>query len=165
MSVKYTATRFSWLESYLANEEEIASLELNKKRTEIELRRWTDGDLAHVRIQKGSHGAKVEEALAEINAALAEDKELQAITLDLIERFDGLENTILRRKYVDGMSLMDIANCDDIGYSYSTIKRVHAELKHTLKFLDKWDVPGPGDVTDVVSKKSDRDGADTLIKP
>lgn len=155
MSVKYTATRFSWLESYLANEEEIASLELNKRRTEIELRRWTDGDLVHVRIQKGSHGAKVEEALAEINAALTEDRELQAITLDLIERFDGLENTILRRKYVDGMSLMDIANCDDIQYSYSTIKKVHAELKRTLRFLDKWDTPGPGDVSD-----PDEDGSE-----
>lgn len=140
-------------------------MELNKKRTEIELRRWLEGDLSHVKIQKGSHGAKVEEALTEIDEALAEDYELRALTLDLIGHFDGIENQILRRKYVEGMSLMDIADCDDIGYSYSTIKRVHAELKHTLRFLDKWDVPGPGDVTDVVSKKSDHDGADTLIEP
>ncbi|WP_461213858.1 hypothetical protein [Lacticaseibacillus sp. GG6-2] len=154
---KYTETRFSWLKSYLANEEEITSLELDKRRTEVELKRWLDGDLSHVRIQKHSHGAKVEEALAEIDKALSEDYQLRDLTLDLIRHFDGIENQILRRKYVDGMSLIDIANCDDISYSYSTIKKIHAELKHTLRFLDKWDAPGPGDVRELPADGSKKE--------
>lgn len=143
MGVKYSETRFSWLESYLANEEEICSLELNLSRTKIELRRWLDGDLSHVRIEKRSHGANVENVIEQTEALLAEDYALRERTLDLIEHFNGIENQILKYKYVKGMSLLEISDMDGIGYSYSTIKRIHAELKHTLHFLDAWDKPEP----------------------
>lgn len=135
--------KFRWLEIYLDNEEKIANLELDIRRTEIELERWTSGDLSHVKITKKSHGARVEEVLDENRQLLQEDKVIRAKTLALIDKFDGIENQILRKKYIEGMSLSDIADCPDVHYSYSTIKKLHAELKRRLRFLDKWDVPDP----------------------
>lgn len=141
MGDKKSMKRFGWLESYLANEEEIASLEISLNRSRLELARWTEGDLAKVRLEKQSHGAKIEDIIAENQRLLDEDLVLRKQTLELIKHFDGIENEILKRKYIDGMSLIDIADCDDIGYSYSTIKKIHAELKRRLKFLDMWDTP------------------------
>ncbi|WP_125767347.1 sigma-70 RNA polymerase sigma factor region 4 domain-containing protein [Lapidilactobacillus wuchangensis] len=139
--MKYSVKRFSWLESYLENEEEIASLQISLNRSRIELTRWVEGDLAKVRLEKGSRASRLEEIISENERLLREDISLREQTLDLINHFDGIENEILKRKYVKGMSLIEIADCDDIGYSYSTVKKIHAELKRTLRFLDKWDLP------------------------
>ncbi|WP_179394716.1 hypothetical protein [Lacticaseibacillus absianus] len=137
---KYTKARFSWLESYLANEEEIASLEISLTRSRLELRRWTEGDLKNVRIAKQSHAAKIETIITANQQLLDEDLRLRDQTLDLIEHFDGIENQILKCKYVRGMSLSEIADIDGIGYSYDTIRKIHAELKRRLDFLNKWDL-------------------------
>lgn len=142
--MKYSVKRFSWLESYLENEEEIASLQISLNRSRIELTRWVEGDLAKVRLEKGSRASRLEEIISENERLLREDISLREQTLDLINHFDGIENEILKRKYVKGMSLIEIADCDDIGYSYSTVKKIHAELKRTLRFLDKWDLPEKG---------------------
>lgn len=142
--MKYSVKSFSWLESYLENEEEIASLQICLNRSRLELTRWVEGDLAKVRLEKMSRASRLEEIISENERLLREDISLREQTLDLINHFDGIENEILKRKYVKGMSLIEIADCDDIGYSYSTVKKIHAELKRTLRFLDKWDLPEKG---------------------
>ena len=139
--MKYSVKRFSWLESYLENEEEIASLQISLTRSRLELNRWVEGDLAKVRLEKRSLASRLEEIISENERLLRDDISLREQTLDLINHFDGIENEILKRKYIRGMSLREIADCDDIGYSYSTVKKIHAELKRTLRFLDKWDLP------------------------
>lgn len=141
MSTNYSETRFGWLKSYLENEEEIASLQINLTRSRIELTRWVEGDLQNVKIQPRSHSSKLEEIIADSERLLEEDLILRKRTIELIEHFTGIENQILRMKYVEGMSLVQISEVDGIGYSYETIKKIHAELKRRLHFLDMWDLP------------------------
>lgn len=136
-----SAKRFDWLKNYLENEEDIANIQLNLTRTKLELTRWTEGDLAHVHLERGSHGNKLESIIGENERLLAEDIAIRNQTLNLLDKFDGIENRILKLKYVDGLSLSQIADIDGIGYSYSTIKKIHAELRRRLKFLDMWDIP------------------------
>ncbi|KRO06601.1 hypothetical protein IV59_GL002007 [Paucilactobacillus hokkaidonensis] len=71
---------------------------------------------------------------------LEQDYQIRNEVMALLDRFSGIENTILKEKYINGKTLMDIADMDDIGYSYQTIKRIHAELKRRLVWLDMWDI-------------------------
>ncbi|WP_137598204.1 hypothetical protein [Paucilactobacillus kaifaensis] len=132
---------FQWLKTYLDNEEEIANIELDLRRTEIELSRYTDGDLRNIKLNKKSNASQLEEIIAEYKKLLEQDYKIKDEVMNLLDRFSGIENTILKEKYINGKTLMDIADMPDIGYSYQTIKRVHAELKRRLVWLDMWDMP------------------------
>ncbi|WP_137597127.1 hypothetical protein [Paucilactobacillus kaifaensis] len=132
---------FQWLKTYLDNEEEIANIELDLRRTEIELSRYTDGDLRNIKLNKKSNASQLEEIIAEYKKLLEQDYKIKDEVMNLLDRFSGIENTILKEKYINGKTLMDIADIPDIGYSYQTIKRVHAELKRRLVWLDMWDMP------------------------
>ncbi|BAP85516.1 phage protein [Paucilactobacillus hokkaidonensis JCM 18461] len=131
---------FQWLKTYLDNEEEIANIELNLRRTEIELSRYTDGDLRNIKLSKKSNASQLEEIICEHKKLLEQDYQIRNEVMALLDRFSGIENTILKEKYINGKTLMDIADMDDIGYSYQTIKRIHAELKRRLVWLDMWDI-------------------------
>ncbi|WP_461240661.1 sigma-70 RNA polymerase sigma factor region 4 domain-containing protein [Paucilactobacillus sp. N302-9] len=131
---------FQWLQTYLANEEEIMNIELDMKRCLIELARWQDGDLSTVKLNKNSKASALEDIIASHERNLEQDYQLRAEVLKLLDRFDGIENRILKEKYINGLSLSEIADIPDIGYSYATIKRLHAELKRRLTWLDMWDV-------------------------
>lgn len=122
------------------NEEEIANIELNLRRTEIELSRYTDGDLRNIKLSKKSNASQLEEIICEHKKLLEQDYQIRNEVMALLDRFSGIENTILKEKYINGKTLMDIADMDDIGYSYQTIKRIHAELKRRLVWLDMWDI-------------------------
>ena len=130
---------FKWLKTYLDNEEEIANVDLDLRRCQIELERWTNGDLSTVKLNKNSKAAQLEEVIESHERILEQDYKLRDEVMQLLDRFDGIENRILKEKYINGLSLSEIADIQDIGYSYPTIKRVHAELKRRLVFLDKWD--------------------------
>lgn len=131
---------FQWLKTYLDNEEEIANIELDLRRTEIELSRYTDGDLRNIKLNKKSNASQLEEIICEHKKLLEQDYQIRNEVMALLDRFSGIENTILKEKYINGKTLMDIADMDDIGYSYQTIKRIHAELKRRLAWLDMWDI-------------------------
>ena len=55
----------------------------------------------------------------------------------IIKQVDGIEAVVLRKKYVDGMSLTQIAADPQAHTSISTVKKVHAALMRTLKFVDE----------------------------
>lgn len=52
----------------------------------------------------------------------------------LINKFTGLHHQILKMKYVDGMTLEQIAF--ELHYSTGYIRRKHAEIRKIVKFLD-----------------------------
>lgn len=52
-----------------------------------------------------------------------------------IDKFAGLNQRILKMKYIDGLTLESIAV--ETGYSYSYIKSKHAELLRMIKFTKK----------------------------
>lgn len=126
---------FNWLRDYQKLEEEIAYLEYNLDKTKAELRRWVSGDLREVRLTAESEGAKVENRIEAIEYELAHKMNDMYRLKKLISKFRGLENQILKLKYVDGMTLEEIAEI--VNYSSSHIKKKHAELVRLIKFVER----------------------------
>ncbi|MGE6501169.1 sigma factor-like helix-turn-helix DNA-binding protein [Bacillus wiedmannii] len=126
---------FNWLRDYQKLEEDIAYLEYNLDKTKAELRRWVSGDLRDVRLTAESEGAKVENRIEAIEYELAHKMNDMYKLEKLISKFRGLENQILKLKYVDGMTLEEIAEA--VNYSSSHIKKKHAELVRLIKFAER----------------------------
>ncbi len=126
---------FNWLRDYQKLEEDIAYLEYNLDKTKAELRRWVSGDLREVRLTAESEGAKVENRIEAIEYELAHKMNDMYKLEKLISKFRGLENQILKLKYVDGMTLEEIAEA--VNYSSSHIKKKHAELVRLINFVER----------------------------
>lgn len=54
--------------------------------------------------------------------------------LKLVDMFEGLDQKIMKMKYVYGMTLENIAY--ELGYQYNYIKRKHAEITKIIKYID-----------------------------
>ncbi|MCQ6356418.1 hypothetical protein [Bacillus cereus] len=126
---------FDWLKDYQKLEERIAYLDYNLDKTKAELKRWISGDLRDVRLTAESEGAKVEERIEAIEYELAHKMNDMYKLKNLISKFRGLDNQILKMKYVDGMTLEQIA--EEISYSSSHIKKKHAEIVRLIKFVER----------------------------
>ncbi|MED2035564.1 hypothetical protein P4V74_30860 [Bacillus thuringiensis] len=125
---------FDWLKDYQKLEERIAYLDYNLDKAKAELKRWVSGDLREVRLTAESEGAKVEERIEAIEYELANKMNAMYDLMELVNKFKGLDNQILVKKYIYGMTLEQIA-CD-LNYSPNYIKRKHAEVRKIIKFVD-----------------------------
>ncbi|PEW66976.1 hypothetical protein CN448_18775 [Bacillus cereus] len=125
---------FDWLKDYQKLEERIAYLDYNLDKAKAELKRWVSGDLREVRLTAESEGAKVEERIEAIEYDLANEMNDMYDLMKLINKFKGLDNQILVKKYIYGMTLEQIAW--DLNYSPNYIKRKHAEVRKVIKFVD-----------------------------
>lgn len=126
---------YEWLKDYQRLEEEIEYLEFNLEKTQLELKRWISGDLREVRLTADSNGAKVEENIQRIKRELELKKEQRVRLINLVSKFKGIDNQILKKKYIDGMTLEEVA--ENINYSTSHVKKKHAELIRLIKFVDQ----------------------------
>ncbi|MEW9578124.1 DUF1492 domain-containing protein [Bacillus toyonensis] len=126
---------FDWLKDYQKLEEDIEYLDYNLDKTKAELKRWVNGDLREVRLTAESEGAKVEGRIEAIEYELAHKINDMYKLKKLISKFRGLDNQILKMKYVDGMTLEQIA--EEISYSSSHIKKKHAEIIRLIKFVER----------------------------
>ncbi|MCC2381175.1 DUF1492 domain-containing protein, partial [Bacillus wiedmannii] len=104
-------------------------------KTKAELKRWVSGDLREVRLTAESEGAKVEERIEAIEYELANEINDMYKLKNLISKFRGLDNRILKMKYVEGMTLEEIA--EDMNYSSSYIYKKHAEIIRRIKFAEE----------------------------
>ncbi|HHT7153999.1 TPA: hypothetical protein ACTZ42_003760 [Bacillus cereus] len=125
---------FDWLKDYQKLEERIAYLDYNLDKAKAELKRWVSGDLREVRLTAESEGAKVEERIEAIEYELANEMNAMYDLMELINKFKGLDNQILVKKYIYGMTLEQIAW--DLNYSPNYIKRKHAEVRKIINFVD-----------------------------
>lgn len=125
---------FEWLKDYKKLEEDIAYLEYNLDKSKAELKRWISGDLQNVRLTAESEGAKVEGRIEAIEYELAYKMNEEYDLKLLINKFTGLDHQILKMKYIDGMTLEQIAF--ELHYSTGYIRRKHAEIRKIVKFLD-----------------------------
>jgi RNA polymerase sigma factor (sigma-70 family) len=127
---------YDWLRDYQKLEEEITYLEFNLEQTERELKRWVEGDLFNVRLEQDSLGAKVEDNIERIKKELEFKVNQKDKLVKLVSTFKGLDHKILKLKYVDGMTLEQIA--EHLSYSAGHIRRKHAELVRTIKFVEEY---------------------------
>lgn len=133
---------YEWVTSLIAIDQELFEIRLSLDLNENELYRWKnysneDGDLANhqtflTALQKQARLKEVIESLATREEQLK--KQRQDI-IDTIEKFQGLDQRILKMKYVDGMKLESIA--EETGYTYQYIKNKHAELMRIIRFSKK----------------------------
>ncbi|QPQ29423.1 DUF1492 domain-containing protein [Lysinibacillus sp. JNUCC 51] len=123
---------YEWLRDYQQIEDEITYLEYNLERSQKELKRWVSGDLAGVKLTAESDGAKLEDRIERIEKELQIKLTEQKNFMELISNFSGLNHKILKMKYVDGMTLEEIA--EELNYSASYIYKKHAEIAKMIKF-------------------------------
>lgn len=62
------------------------------------------------------------------------EKEREEI-VQMVDKFHGLDQQILKLKYIEGLTLDAIAS--EMGYSYQYIKNKHAELMRMIRFSKK----------------------------
>ena len=130
---------YEWVTSLIAIDQELYELKLSLDLNEKELHRWQnysneDGDLAKhqtflTALQKQARLKEVIESLATREEQLK--KQRQDI-IDTIEKFQGLDQRILKMKYVDGMKLESIA--EETGYTYQYIRSRHADIMKMIRF-------------------------------
>jgi DNA-directed RNA polymerase specialized sigma subunit len=125
---------YEWLKDYQKLEEEISYLEYQLERSKKELWRWVHGDLQGVPLQRESIAANLEEIIEKIEFELAHKMNDLVGVRELLKRFKGLENQILYKKYIEGMTLEAIA--EELNYSCSYVYKKHAEMSRMIKFAD-----------------------------
>ena len=127
--------RYQWLQEYQKLEEEIEILKWKIRKSEMELERWYDPrDLGKVKITNESTASHLEEYIKRDRAFLGEKELAMEALMIMIERFKGLDNQILKMKYMDGMTLREIA--EELNYSYSYIMAKHASMVKTIKLVE-----------------------------
>lgn len=126
--------KLQWLQDYKELERDIASLELNLERSQAELHRWVNGDLAKYKLNENSLSASLEEKIEVIEYELAHKMNDQQKILDMVSKFDTLENKIIIGKYIEGKTLEEIA--EEHKYSTQYIYNKHAQLKKTIRFVE-----------------------------
>lgn len=124
--------RYQWLQEYQKLEEEIEILKWKIRKSEVELERWCDPrDLGKVKITHESNASHLEENIKRDKAFLGEKEFAMESLMIMIDRFKGLDNQLLRMKYIDGMTLKDISI--ELNYSYSYIMTRHSILVKAIK--------------------------------
>lgn len=58
--------------------------------------------------------------------------------LSLIGLFSGYEATLLKLRYVEGMSVKEIADSPELPYGYDWISHKLSEERRALELLDRW---------------------------
>nr|WP_216661526.1 hypothetical protein [Enterococcus gallinarum] len=109
----------------------------NLNKSKLELDRWVNGDLSNVRLEKNSRSSHLEESIATIEQELEMLENEKIELLELIDSFKGVDNQIIKLKYIDGMSVYDIEKAT--GYSESYIRKRHTEIRKTLYFVDEYE--------------------------
>jgi len=77
---------------------------------------------------------RIREELEELNERIERIERQKNKVLELIDRFEGIEHKILRKKYIDDMTLQEIAY--DLGYSEQYIRKKHAECIKRIDFIN-----------------------------
>lgn len=129
--------RFQWLKDYQDLEDQILYLKWNLNKSRLELNRWVYGDLSDVRLDENSRASSLEKSIEKIDLEIERLQEQQKEMLAIIESFKGVENDIVRMKYIEGLNLDVIA--EEIGYSASYTRKKHAEIRGKLDFLDEYE--------------------------
>ncbi len=128
---------YEWVNTLITIDNELYQLNFNLKVSRRELQRWTNGDLAKHQtfLISLERQGRLKGVISELEKRIEQlQKERQEI-IDTIDKFQGLENKILKMKYVDGLKLEAIAV--QTGYSLSYIKSKHATLMRMIKFSKK----------------------------
>lgn len=96
-----------------------------------------DGDLAKHQnfLTALRRQARLKEVIRDLSNRIEQLEKERKEIVELIGKFSGLNQQILKLKYVEGLTLESIA--EEMNYSHSYIKSKHAELMRIIKFNKK----------------------------
>lgn len=130
---------YEWVTTLMAIDQELYELQLALDLNETELHRWqnysnNDGDLAkhHTFLTALQKQARLKEVIESLAKREEELKKQRQDIIDTIEKFQGLDQRILKMKYVEGMTLESVA--EETGYTYQYIRSRHADIMKMIRF-------------------------------
>lgn len=130
---------YEWVTTLMAIDQELYELQLALDLNETELHRWqnysnNDGDLAkhHTFLTALQKQARLKEVIESLTTREEELKKQRQDIIDTIEKFQGLDQRILKMKYVEGMTLESVA--EETGYTYQYIRSRHADIMKMIRF-------------------------------
>lgn len=127
--------KYQWLLEHQKLDEEIQLLKWKINKAEMELERWLDpNDLGRIKLTNESKSSNLEEDIKKQKAYLNEKELAMEALMIMINRFKGLDNKILKMKYIEGMSLKDIS--EELNYSYQHIMNRHAQIVKIIHFIE-----------------------------
>lgn len=129
--------RFQWLQDYQELEDQILYLKWNLNKSKLELDRWVYGDLSEIKIEKNSRSSSLEHSIEKMTEEIDRLEEQKKEMVKLVNTFSGIENEIVKLKYIDNLTLEEIA--EKTGYSTSYIRQKHANVRNILKFVDEYE--------------------------
>ncbi|MGF2619218.1 sigma-70 family RNA polymerase sigma factor [Bacillus cereus] len=115
-------------------EEEIMYLEFKLEKTTFEWQRQISSDSSEDKITADSGSVEMGKAIKQVEQELFSKKQKLQKIIDLVSKFEGVENKILKMKYRDGMTLPAIAN--ELHYNPDYINHKHAEIMRRIRFAD-----------------------------
>lgn len=77
---------------------------------------------------------RLEDNIKQLTASLEEKEQAMKSLVMLIDRFKGLDNQILKMKYIDGMPLKEIA--EKLIYNYQHIITLHASIIKAITIFE-----------------------------
>ncbi|WP_430599612.1 sigma-70 family RNA polymerase sigma factor [Enterococcus sp. DIV0179] len=123
----------------LAIDQELYELEICLQLNEKELARWsnyvdTDGDLAKHQtfLTSLEKQARLKGVILDLNQRYEKLQKEREEIIQMVDKFTGLDQKILKLKYIDGLTLESIA--DETGYTYQYIRSRHADIMRMIKF-------------------------------
>lgn len=132
---------FEWLKLYCDLDMQHKALELKRDISKEEIDRWYSVSYARADLGKKQDMLsrvrqvdRIREELEELNERIERIERQKNKVLELIDRFEGIEHKILRKKYIDDMTLQEIAY--DLGYSEQYIRKKHAECIKRIDFIN-----------------------------
>lgn len=132
-----SSTTYDWLKQYLDIQNDLAFYEFKLRQAQLELDRWKDGDLSQVHINKRSNSSRIEPTIIKLEKYIQEEKDLLSSLDKLVARFNGIEEQILHKKYIEGKTLEQIA--EETNYSVSYVRKKHADIGKRIDFLDQYE--------------------------
>jgi DNA-directed RNA polymerase specialized sigma subunit len=134
---------YEWLSKYQEWEQKIALLDWELETYKEELRRWENpDDLGRYSLVKESKASKLEDIIDNLEYELAVQMNYRYDLRKVIYSFKGIEQHILRMKYVEGLTLKEIAS--ELGYAYEYIRKKHSMILRTVEFKKKYVTPLKG---------------------
>ncbi|MGX7196744.1 sigma factor-like helix-turn-helix DNA-binding protein [Enterococcus olivae] len=124
---------YEWLNSYQEWQQKIKLLEWKLSTYKHELERWCDpDDLGKYSLTKGSKAARLEDIIADLEHELADKMNELYDLKKVIYSFQGTEQHILRMKYIEGLTLKEIAI--EFGYNQDYLRRKHRQILKRIEF-------------------------------
>lgn len=77
---------------------------------------------------------RIEDNIKQLTASLAEKEQAMKSLVMLIDRFKGLDNQILKMKYIEGLTLKEIA--EKLIYSHQHIVNLHTSIIKAIALFE-----------------------------